>query len=311
MTRSVNSSEVVNIGDLRRVAQHRVPKAVFDYLDGGAESEKTLSDNRQAFRDISFRPRGAIAVSECKLSTVVLGEQISVPFVLAPVGYSRYSCTRKARSPRHVPREKWYWIHSVDDFWAQTGRRKGCVHGSLLVSALPHGGRAAAEGAIERAQRAGYSALVPTVDTPVAGFRKRDPRNGMKELLNSPFAKIPYLPNILAHPRWLTSFLLDGGVPKLQNVLIRGKGPMNILDVAIALSESTVTWADLKWIREVWSGPIVVKGILFGDDARRAVDEGLAAVVVSNHGGRQVSLRPLRFLRTDVERISSSPWLFG
>ena len=155
------------------------------------------------------------------------------------------------------------------------------------------GGRAAAEGAIERAQRAGYSALVITVDTPVAGLRERDPRNGMKELLgNSSFAKIPYLPDILAHPGWVTSFLLDGGVPKLQNVVIPGKGPMDMLDVGTALAESTVTWADLKWIRQAWSGPIIVKGILTGDDARRAVDEGAAAVVVSNHGGRQLDSAP-------------------
>lgn len=134
-----------------------------------------------------------------------------------------------------------------------------------------------------------------TVDTPVAGLRERDPRNGMKELLGgSPFAKIPYLPDILAHPGWVTSFLLDGGVPKLQNVVIPGKGPMDMLDVGTALAESTVTWADLKWIREAWSGPIIVKGILIGDDAKRAVDEGSAAVVVSNHGGGQLVQRQHR-----------------
>jgi isopentenyl diphosphate isomerase/L-lactate dehydrogenase-like FMN-dependent dehydrogenase len=109
---------------------------------------------------------------------------------------------------------------------------------------------------------------------------------------NSSFAKIPYLPDILAHPGWVTSFLLDGGVPKLQNVVIPGKGPMDMLDVGTALAESTVTWADLKWIRQAWSGPIIVKGILTGDDARRAVDEGAAAVVVSNHGGRQLDSAP-------------------
>ena len=169
------------------------------------------------------------------------------------------------------------------------------------------GGRAAAEGAIERAQRAGYSALVITVDTPVAGLRERDPRNGMKELLgNSPFAKIPYLPDILAHPGWVTSFLLDGGVPKLQNVVIPGKGPMDMLDVGTALAESTVTWADLKWIREAWSGPIIVKGILTGDDAKRAVDKGVAAVVVSNHGGRQLDSAPasVRALQEIVAGVS-------
>jgi isopentenyl diphosphate isomerase/L-lactate dehydrogenase-like FMN-dependent dehydrogenase len=151
------------------------------------------------------------------------------------------------------------------------------------------GGRAAAEAALGRAQGAGYSALVLTVDTPVAGMRERDPRNGMKELLgSSPFAKIPFLPEILSHPGWVISFLLDGGVPKLQNTVIPGKGPMDLLDVGTALSESTVTWADLKWIRESWSGPVIVKGILIADDAKRAIDEGAAAVVVSNHGGRQL-----------------------
>jgi isopentenyl diphosphate isomerase/L-lactate dehydrogenase-like FMN-dependent dehydrogenase len=105
---------------------------------------------------------------------------------------------------------------------------------------------------------------------------------------SSLFAKIPYLPEILSHPGWLAAFLRDGGVPKLQNTVLPGKGPMPLIDVASALSKAVVTWADLKWIREVWPGPIVVKGLLIGDDARRAIDEGAAAVVVSNHGGRQL-----------------------
>ncbi|MGB7848362.1 MAG: alpha-hydroxy acid oxidase, partial [Candidatus Acidiferrum sp.] len=135
----------------------------------------------------------------------------------------------------------------------------------------------------------GFNALVITVDTPVAGLRERDPRNGMKELLGtSPFAKIPYLPEIMAHPGWLVSFLMDGGVPKLENVVVPGQGPMELVDVGAALSKATVTWEDLRWIRELWSGPIVVKGLLTGDDALRALDEGAAAVVVSNHGGRQL-----------------------
>jgi len=130
---------------------------------------------------------------------------------------------------------------------------------------------------------------VITVDTPVAGLRERDPRNGMKELLSgSVFQKIPFLSSILAHPGWLASFLMDGGVPKLENVVVPGKGPMALVDVGAALAEATVTWEDLRWIRQVWSGPIVVKGILIGDDARRAIDEGAAGVVVSNHGGRQL-----------------------
>src|ERR1700685_3386766 len=151
------------------------------------------------------------------------------------------------------------------------------------------GGRAAAEAEIARARAAGFSALVVTIDTPVAGIRERDFRNGMKELLSGgPLEKIPYLPQILSRPGWLRRYLLDGGLPMLQNVVVPGKGPLPLVDVSAALAESTVTWADLRWIREQWQGPIVVKGLLTGDDARRAVDEGAAAISVSNHGGRQL-----------------------
>jgi L-lactate dehydrogenase (cytochrome) len=151
------------------------------------------------------------------------------------------------------------------------------------------GGRGAAEASIERARVAGFSALVVTIDTPVSGIRERDFRNGMKELVSgSPFEKLPYLPQILSHPGWLINFLRDGGIPALPNVVVPGKGPMPLIDVAAALAESAVTWRDLAWIREAWRGPIVVKGVLTSDDARRAVDEGAAAISVSNHGGRQL-----------------------
>jgi isopentenyl diphosphate isomerase/L-lactate dehydrogenase-like FMN-dependent dehydrogenase len=151
------------------------------------------------------------------------------------------------------------------------------------------GGREAAEGAIERARVAGFSALVITVDTSVSGMRERDFHNGMKELLSSnPLDMIPFLPQLLARPGWLTSFFRDGGVPKLPNIVIPGQGPMPLIDVNAALSQSAFTWQDMKWIRNLWSGPIVIKGILTGDDARRSIDEGATAVVVSNHGGRQL-----------------------
>jgi L-lactate dehydrogenase (cytochrome) len=166
---------------------------------------------------------------------------------------------------------------------------KAASEGPVWYQLYLLGGREAAENALDRARRAGFSALVITVDTPVAGIRERDTRNGIKELLGtSLFAKIPYLYDLLAHPRWLASFLLDGGVPKLENIVLPGKGPMQLVDVASALSDAAVTWEDLRWIRDVWSGPIVVKGLLTGDDARRAVDESASAVVVSNHGGRQL-----------------------
>jgi isopentenyl diphosphate isomerase/L-lactate dehydrogenase-like FMN-dependent dehydrogenase len=287
--RTLSSSKIVNIEDLRRRAQRRLPRAVFDYLDGGAEAELTLAENCRAFRDLIFRPRGAVAMVDCDLKTRVLGHELSFPAMLAPVGYSRLMHPDgEIAAARAAGQAGTGYIlstisgHKLEDV-------KAASQGPVWYQLYLLGGREAAEGAIERAHRAGFSALVITIDTPVAGMRERDPRNGMKELLGtSLLAKIPFLPEILAHPRWLTGFLLDGGVPKLENTVLPGQGPMELVDVASALSEATVTWQDLRWIRTLWPGPIVVKGLLIADDARRAVDEGAAAVVVSNHGARQL-----------------------
>jgi L-lactate dehydrogenase (cytochrome) len=150
-------------------------------------------------------------------------------------------------------------------------------------------GREAAEGGLERARKAGFAGLFVTVDTAVGGMRERDFRNGMKELLGpSLIDKIRYSPQVLARPGWLASFLLDGGVRPLPNVVVPGRGPMPLIDVSAALAQSTIAWEDLRWIHDAWRGPVFIKGVLTGDDARRAIDEGATAVVVSNHGGRQL-----------------------
>ena len=169
------------------------------------------------------------------------------------------------------------------------------------------GGREASEASIERARAAGFSALIVTIDTAVAGMRERDFRNGMKELVSGGLlAKAPFLAELLRHPGWLVGFLRDGGLRALPNVVIPGQGPMTLVDISAALARAAVTWADLRWIREHWRGPIVVKGVLTGDDARRAIDEGAAAVVVSNHGGRQLDCVPasLRALPEVVEAVN-------
>ena len=287
--RKLKPSRVVNIADLRNIAERRVPRAVFDYLDGGAEGEVTLRENCRAFDTITFRPRHAVAVGECDLRTRVLGSEISFPAMLAPVGYSRLMHPEgEVAAARAAGEAGTGYIlstisgHKMEDVKAGT---KGFAWYQLYLV----GGREVAEGAIERARKSGFSALVITIDTPVAGMRERDPRNGMTELMTgSAFAKLPFLPELLAHPGWLTSFLLDGGVPKLENVVVPGQGGMPMTDVGTALRHSVVTWEDIRWIRQSWTGPIVIKGILTGDDARRAVDEGAAAISVSNHGGRQL-----------------------
>src|SRR6266853_1412442 len=288
-SRAVASPRVINIEDLRPLARRRLPRAVFDYLDGGAEAEITLRENCRVFEEVTFRPRHAVAVPDCDLRTRVLGFDISFPALLAPVGYSRLMHPDgEAGAARAAGAAGTGYIlstisgHRMEDV-------KAASSGPVCYQLYLLGGREASEASIDRARRAGFAALVVTIDTAVAGMRERDFRNGVKELLGgNVWAKARFLPEIVTHPGWLAGFLLDGGVPKLPNVVIPGRGPMPLVDVSAALATSGVCWEDLRWIRDRWLGPIVVKGVLTGDDARRAVDEGAAAVVVSNHGGRQL-----------------------
>jgi isopentenyl diphosphate isomerase/L-lactate dehydrogenase-like FMN-dependent dehydrogenase len=288
-SRVFSPSRVVNIADLRTIAKRRVPKVVFDYLDGGAEAEITLRENCKAFETVTFRPTHGMPVSKCDMRTRVLGWDLSFPAILAPVGYSRLMHPTGEIAAAHAAGEAGtgYILSTLSGHPLEKVR--AASSGPVCFQLYLLGGREAAEGAIQRAQTAGCSALVITIDTSVSGLRERDFRNGMKQLMGQdPFAKIPFLPNLLAHPGWLIGFLRDGGVPKLANVVIPGQGPMPMTDVNTALSQSAFTWEDMQWIRKAWQGPIVIKGVLTADDARRSVDEGAAAIVVSNHGGRQL-----------------------
>ena len=287
--RSVASPRAVSIADLRTLAKRRLPRAVFDYLDGGAEDEITLRENCRVYDDVIFRPRHAVALAGCSLRTRILGLDLALPFLLAPVGYSRLmepggevSAARAAGKAGTAYILSTISGHKLEDV-------KAASSGPVFYQLYLLGGRGAAEASIDRAGRAGFAALVVTIDTAVAGLRERDYRNGMKELISgSLLEKLPYAANMFSHPRWLAGFLRDGGTPPLYNVVVPGEGPMHLVDVAAALAASTIEWSDFKWIREHWRGPIVIKGVLTADDARRAVDEGAAAISVSNHGGRQL-----------------------
>ena len=282
-------SHIVNIADLREAAERRVPKVVFDYLDGGADGEVTLRENCRVFDQVIFRPRQAVKPVECNLATRVLNFDLSFPAVLAPVGYSRvmHPGGEVAAAAAAGEAGTIYTLSTVSGHKLEHVRAasKGPVWFQLYLI----GGRESAESALERAKKAGFSALVVTVDTAVAGNRERDVRNGMKQLLGgSIFSRLPFLWQFLERPGWLARYFLDGGRPELENVVISGKGPMPLVGVGDALSRAVVTWEDFGWIREIWKGPILTKGVLSGDDARRAVDEGSAGVVVSNHGARQL-----------------------
>ena len=204
-SRKVASPRVVSVEDLRPLARGRVPRAVFDYLDGGAEGEVTLRENCRAFADLTFRPRHAVALAECNLRTRALGADLAVPFMLAPVGYSRLMHPGgEVAAARAAGRAGTAYIlstisgHRLEDV-------KAASAGPVLYQLYLLGGRAAAEASIDRARVAGFAGLVVTIDTPVAGIRERDLRNGMKELVGPGLLdKIPFLPNILSHPGWLT-----------------------------------------------------------------------------------------------------------
>ncbi len=285
----VQPPHVVNIEDLRRLAKRRLPRVVFDYIDGGAEAERTLRENCHAFEAVTFRPRCAVATPTCDLGTTVLGTSLSMPLILAPVGSSRLFYPRgeevaaRAAGAAGVA----YTLSTLSGCTLEdvAAAPKGPIWYQLYLV----GGRDCALSAIARARATGYSALVVTIDTPVAGSRERDIRNGVKELSTRKFGSmLPFVSQFLTKPRWLASFLADGGLMKFPNVVVPGEGPMLYADVGTALEQSMVSWDDLRWIRDAWNLPIVVKGVHTGDDARRAVDAGANALVVSNHGGRQL-----------------------
>jgi len=283
----------VNVEDLRSLARRRLPRVVFDYVDGGAEDEITLRENCRVFQGITFRPRQAALTGGSDLRTRVLGTELALPLILAPVGYSRIIHPQgEAGAARAAGKAGTAYAlstisgHRLEDVKTASA---GPVWFQLYLLA----GREGAEGAIERARKAGYAALVVTIDTPVAGMRERDFRNGLRELqMGNLFSRARFMGQLLRHPGWLSRFFRDGGLPKLENVIVPGKGALPLMDVGAALSRTAVTWADMKWLKEAWPGPIVIKGVLTGDDARQAVDAGAAAVIVSNHGGRQLDYAP-------------------
>jgi L-lactate dehydrogenase (cytochrome) len=306
--RGVSEHEVraINVADLRALAKRRLPRVVFDYIDGGAEDEITLCGNVRAFESVCFRPRGAVAFDVCDLSTTVLGTSIDLPFMLAPVGSSRLFFPRGECEAARAAGEAGtiYTLSTLGGCALEDV--KASTRGTVWYQLYLVGGREVATAAIERARRAGYKALVVTVDTAVAGLRERDVRNRVKDLLGRQFWKmLPHAAQLLGRPQWLAGFMRDGGLMCFPNVVISGS-PMRYVDVEGVLAQSAIEWSDLAWIRQVWgAGPIVVKGVLTGEDARRAVDAGADAIVVSNHGGRQLdgALPTLRALPEIVAAV--------
>src|SRR4029077_21117596 len=218
------------------------------------------------------------------LRTTVLGTSVSMPLILAPVGSCRLMFPRGEEAAARSAGEAGIICTLSTLSGCRLEDVAAASRGPVWYQLYLVGGRDCALAGIDRARRAGFSALVVTIDTPVAGVRERDLRNGAKELLSGKLAAmLPFVSQLLTKPGGLAAFLADGGKMKFENVVIPGKGSMPYADVTAALEQSVVTWDDLTWIREAWNGPIVIKGIHTGEDARRSVDLGASALVVSNH----------------------------
>jgi L-lactate dehydrogenase (cytochrome) len=274
------------IGDLRAIARRRTPSAVFDYADGAAEREIGLRRSREAFERVELVPSALQDVSRIDTATTILGRPAALPLAFAPTGFTRL------------------FHHAGERAVARVAERIGIPAGlstvgtttiEALAAAAPRASkwfqlyvwrdRGASADLVARAQAAGYEALVLTVDVPVAGMRLRDVHNG---LVFPPAPTPRTLFDMALHPSWWLNVLTTD---PLRFALVEQE-LTTVARVADALFDPALTMADLEWLREIWDGPLVVKGILTAEDARRVVDRGADAVVVSSHGSRQLDLSP-------------------
>jgi isopentenyl diphosphate isomerase/L-lactate dehydrogenase-like FMN-dependent dehydrogenase len=279
-------------GDAQQRAQRILPRAVFDFVDGGADDEVTLRRNEEAFAAVELRPRVAVHVGRPSLTTKVLGEELALPVLLAPCGFARavfpdgdVCAARAAESIGTVSILSSASATSLEDV------ARGAPDATRWFQLYFLGGREGAEQLIERAGANGYRTLVVTVDTAAVGNHERDIRNRVPQPLKVDARTVFWhAPNMLRHPRWLVRFMRDGMPLSFANARdLRNDGVL--LDPVAAagmMAQYPPTWDDIRWIRTRWDGPLVIKGVLDGEDAVRAVDAGADGVVVSNHGGRQL-----------------------
>lgn len=281
-------STVINIADLRDLARRRLPRVVFDYLDGGAEDETTLEGNRAAFRRWAFVPRVLPGTGSVDLSVELFGDRLAVPLIVGPTGLNgifwRGADVLLARAAAEAGAA--FTLSTASNSSLEAVADAGA--GVKWFQLYPWGERSISQRLIERAAAAGYRALVVTVDTLTIGKRERDLRNDFAH-------EVRYSPRIvldgLAHPRWLVGVWLRGGVPRFENIVEfapRGATARELTAFVRARRNLALSWDDLAWMRDRWTGPFLIKGVLSVEDAKRAGDLGADGVIVSNHGGRQL-----------------------
>lgn len=294
--------KALTIEDLRRVAKRRTPKAAFDYTDGAADGEVSLARAREAFADVEFVPSILRDVSSVDTSRVVLGERAALPFGIAPTGFTRMMQTEgeiagaTAAAAAGIPFSlSTMGTTSIEDVAAAA---PGGRHWFQLYMWKD---RDRSMALVDRAARAGYDTLIVTVDVPVAGARLRDVRNGMTI---PPKLTARTVANAIPRPAWWFDFLTTE--PLAFASLDSWSG--TVADLLDTMFDPTVTFEDLAWIRDQWPGKIVVKGVQSVPDAVRLADLGVDAVLLSNHGGRQLDRAPVPFhlLPSVVKEVGSS-----
>ncbi len=279
-----------SIGDYRELARRTLPRQLFDYIDGGAFGEVTLRANREDLSQIQLRQRVLRDVSRRNLTTSVLGQEISMPVILAPVGFAgMFSRRGEVSAARSAERAGVPFCESTLSI-CDVQEVNGAVSKPAWFQLYVMKDRSYADALMEKAWDSGSRTLVLTVDLPVVGQRYRDVRNGISgETTRS--IRLRRGLDIARHPRWVSDVALRGKpltFGNLQSVLPLAKVPADFQRWIASQFDPSVTWEDLTWIREKWKGTLAVKGVLDADDARQAVARGADAVIVSNHGGRQL-----------------------
>lgn len=284
-------ARAVTVADLRAAARRRLPRMVFDFVDGGAEDEITRDDNEAAFRRLRFRPRVLVDVRERPQEITVLGQQLAMPVILGPTGLMRM-VAHEGELAAAAAAERFGTI-SVQSSGSSVSLEEVArsVGSPQWFQLYPWGDRRTVEHLIGRARDAGYGAMVVTVDVPVVGAREKDLRNG---LTVPPQASPRTGWDLARHPRWLAA-LLAHPKPTYANftgLMPGARGTSGLAAHTNGLLNPGHTWHDLEWMIERFGGPVVLKGVMTAEDARRAVDVGCRAVAVSNHGGRQADSVP-------------------
>ncbi len=277
-----------SVRDARSAARRRLPSVVFDYVDGAADDEVTMRGNEDAFAAIAFRPKMASGIVEPRLGVTVLGRAVDFPVLLAPCGLVRLlhadgaSGVARAATSRGTVSVLSTVAGSPVELVAEESRAP------LWFQLYSASGLSEAEELCDRAAAAGVEVLVITVDTPTIGNRERDVRHGVAPPLRvDSHNAVPLGVQVLARPRWAAQLAATG-----IRLSKRGVGPGGQGGGLLSSVASPFSWDDVAHLRRRWKGPFVVKGVLSGADARRAVDSGADAVVVSNHGGRQLDGAP-------------------